>query len=894
MSALSPSDNATMISEQSAAAQGINTDSINVIRNIRHYGLFSGRIPALLAMVFSFFLLSNCADKQSYDQRAGDLRLAVDQTGKITVLQDVSDGTNYTASHEASYLLVCQKYGPDTDTTVLQPQSMQIVEQNGSETVLDLLYPEGIRVTVGIVAEPDYFRMEVVDADPVSEISAITWGPYNTTMRGHIGEWVGLNRSDRFTIGLMGLEPNTDGLSLNAATYTPDGSALHLVSYDHTRGRFVPFFLERPAHLRKSEPIPGLTVIGSSVALFGCPAGRDDELGIIEKIELNEGLPHPTFDGQWNKYSNEGQKFCIWAYYNEESFDDYLQLSEELSARILCRPGGFSSNWGHFDINPRIYPGGVDAIREDSREAKGEGIGLTLYTLTTFLKPNPDPEPYLSPIPDERLQTWRPETALAKDLGEKEGELILDKSEEVLAVLAAAGNKVIRVNDELIEFKAFSVHENRITASGCERGAFHTRAADHAEGSRVRLMYVAGYHNFYPGTLDLSNEFSARLSDMVVKTEVENFVVDGYESCMETGYGSYTGNVFLKNFYDVCLQQQKEVLVTTSMMTQYSWHVFSHISWGEGDRERGVRGTMLDYRLFRQMQLNRNLMPRKLGQYYPTDATAEDVNWIMAIGTGWDSGVDFLLNAEGLRQNSEYEEIVGTLDRWEKARAENAFSEAQKMALRQTDVLYTLSQEASGQWNLEFDRFWQNEKLSTLPSSAMNATAVDGGKESVRPCSIDWSWTHNPGLYDEVGLSDDLIGRANGEPVSWTVDYPDYTELETSWYPTSDRHFQCIIRLPEDAPCAVKNFKVSLGEKTVVIPAVLHPGQYISIPHVLEWACVYNKDHHVVGEVWLHGYLPKVHKGETIRISLTSESADDAFNPEVILNVRCQNGYFYQ
>ena len=287
-------------------------------------------------------------------------------------------------------------------------------------------------------------------------------------------------------------------------------------------------------------------------------------------------------------------------------------------------------------------------------------------------------------------------------------------------------------------------------------------------------------------------------------------------------------------------------------------------------------------------------MPNKLGQYYPGKATLEDINWIMAFATGWDSGVDFQLNVSEMKNNPDYQKIVESLHLWDQARAENAFTEKQKMELRQTDVLYNLSRKADGTWDLKFDRFWQNEKIMLLPPSVMNARAVNGGPESVRPCSIDWSWTHNPGLYNEVGLSDDLIQRTGTKETTWKVDYPRYTESEKSWYPTSDRHFQFVLRIPKEAPCAVKNFKVSINDKQVEIPVTLQPGQYISIPHLIEMACIYNENHRVIAEVKLHGYLPKVSKGSTAKVSMTCEPVDSKSKPEVILNVRCQNGYFYQ
>jgi hypothetical protein len=159
--------------------------------------------------------------------------------------------------------------------------------------------------------------------------------------------------------------------------------------------------------------------------------------------------------------------------------------------------------------------------------------------------------------------------------------------------------------------------------------------------------------------------------------------------------------------------------------------------------------------------------------------------------------------------------------------------------------------------------------------------------------SIDWRWTHNPGLYDEAGLSDDLVQQSGKRETRWKVTIPPYEENPESWFPTSNRYFQFVIRLPENAPCAVKNFHVSVNGETVEIPVVLQPGEYISIPHLLEMACVYDKTHHVTKEIYLHGYLPKVKKGETVTVGLSCEPFVKDANPEVILNVRCQNGYYY-
>ena len=851
--------------------------------------------------IIGILCLSACSNKQSFNQKAGNLRLVIDQTGKITALEDVAKGINYIATDTTSYLVECSKYLADSSSVFLKPQSMKIIDQPKSGTKVELSFKEGIKLTVLITPKEGYFRMELIGAEPVSEISQILWGPYKTTMRGLIGEWIGINRSNDFTLGMLSLEPNTDGILSNyssiAAEYTKNGSLLELTAFDQTRGRFVKFRDNNREKLRSSVPIPGLTVVGSTVALYGCPTGKTNELDVIEKIELGENLPHPTFAGKWNKkYPDAAQKLAIWAYNCDKSnFGEYLKITKEMGSNILCRNTGFFKNWGHFDYDLKVCPNGIDDILADSKQARKEGIGLSLYTLTTFLKPINDREPYLAPVPDDRLITWKPEAKLGKDLSPNDNELTLQKSDEVIEALNA-GDKVIRIDNELIDFKNFTVIGNEIIAKGCKRGAFYTDAVTHTKSSNVKLMCVSGFHNFYPKTIEFSNEFSDKFAEIQLDGDLDLFITDGFESCFEMGYGAYGCNVFLKNFYDKCSEKKKELLYSGSGLTNYTWHVFSHFTWGEYDQERGFRGTQLDPRIGYQIQLRNNLMPNKLGQYYPETGTAEDIEWLMGFSVGWESGVDFQLSdINKMRSNPDYDKILEIMKLWEQARSENAFTEQQKMALRQSDVQYKLSRkaDADGGWDLKFVRFWHNEKVRILPPSAMAAKPVNGGAESVKPCSIDRSWTHYPGTCDEVGLSDDLVHRTGTKETSWTVDYPAYTESPKSWFPTNKRYFQFVIRLPKNAPCAVKNFKVTANGKTIELPLTLQPGQYLSVPHPVEWACVYNEQNEVVGEIFFHGSLPKVEKGSTATVSLSCEPTDARKKPEVIVNVQCKNGFIF-
>jgi hypothetical protein len=76
------------------------------------------------------------------------------------------------------------------------------------------------------------------------DIGRITWGPINTCCEGPVSEYFGLVRSDDTTLGMMSLEPNTEGLRLSfdiriflpsAKKETPNEACINLYTFQPIR-----------------------------------------------------------------------------------------------------------------------------------------------------------------------------------------------------------------------------------------------------------------------------------------------------------------------------------------------------------------------------------------------------------------------------------------------------------------------------------------------------------------------------------------------------------------------------------------------------------------------------------------------------------------------------------
>ena len=833
----------------------------------------------LTGLIFACCIMMSAAD---FSITSGKLRLTISPSGEVTELVNLADGKNYIAAQKnknwRSYLIRCSKYGGNE----VDPSSMSVIKHAKTGAILQFKYPNNAVLTVKLQKKHGYIRMELIKATPLKDINKIIWGPYKTTMRGMVAQWLGFNRSNDFTIGCLSLEPNTDGrhgYDPISANYDGFGSHIELYSLDHTR----------PVEFRKymtSKPI-NVTVKGSAVALFGVPCGRKSELDMIEKIELAENLPHPTFQGKWNKRTPAVQKISLWLGLDHNNKEKCMKIAKEMSAGTICKMHGYYSNWGHFDIDKKIFPGGAEELKKyDEQLWNNMHVKNTTYTLSGFLKPMSGPEPWISPKPDPRLAHYDPISSVSSDFTKDAKSFKIKNVKGYLDIFKGNTYKVLRVGNEMIEFKQMKQEGHDLIIDGATRGAFKSTAVNHKKGEKVRYMYVSGYHNFYPGTVDMNNEMAANIGKIAQACASGVVILDGYESCFETGHTEYALNMFAKTIYN--LGGAKDRLMAYSLTQgNYNWHMMSYQSWGEYDLEKGFRGTMLDYRLMRQIQYRNNLVPNKMGQYYPTHATAEDIEWIMARVCGWEAGVDFNININEIVKNPEYKAMCNALRLWEKARMNNIFSDKQKICLRQTDRLYHLSEDKNGKLHLKFLKFWQHKGVKISPPSVFNVKAVKNA--AVKPLSVKWSWTHNPAIFSKCGLSNDLVYRTSAKGnAEWSVKVPKVSDNRMN----KEEAMLPLLRVPASAPCAITDIEIKVNGMSLKLPVTLNPGEYLSIPHKTKWGSIYDaKTHKVKREFYLQQfnscwYLPNLKRGKANKIELFCKPAKKGANVKVTLNLR--------
>ena len=645
-------------------------------------------------------LLSTFAFPPQHDLRTDTFHATVDAGGQFTAFVDPRDGVGYRPTDQSAPLARIRVGG-----AYREPESFS---RTGSDC--ELRFPGGARVMLRVAEKPSHLRFEVVAIEAPEEIELLMWGPYPTTIRRSIGETIGVVRGERFAIGLQGLNAKTiggaaanehdqmpsynifaggnyqdveDGVKElyrgDAALLTEFGSTIQAYTRDRSRDRVI----ENWGHPRFVSPaFADGGIVGSAIALFGCPV--EDTLETIGSIELAEGLPHPMIDGEWAKTARSATAAYLIIGFGEETIDEAIELTRRAGLEYLYHGGPFAT-WGTFELNKAQFPNGWEGLKRCVDKAREQGLRVGVHTLSNFITTN---DPLVTPVPDPGLAVVGT-SELVHGIDAAATELVVADGGwfENLGAL-----RCVRSGDELIQYG--KVDGNRLL--DCTRGAFGTQASGHAEGAAVGKLIDHAYRTFLTDAT-LGRRVSETIADLFNRTGLRQFSFDGLEGNWSTGMGQYGRTLFAEWWYDALKPELRgRVINDASNPGHYFWHIYTRMNWGE-PWYAGFRESQTQYRLMNQRYFERNLMPRMLGWFKMGTATSlEDAEWLMARSAGFNAGFALVTGPDAVAKNGFGEQILTAIRTWERARLAGAFSRSLEPQLQDISREFTLAEEDDG------------------------------------------------------------------------------------------------------------------------------------------------------------------------------------------------------
>jgi len=616
--------------------------------------------------------------------------LNIGSNGALMAFSRRSDGLDYLAKNQPAPLLSLRSggmlYAPD-----------QAAWDAAAHRLTLRFGKSGLSARVRVVSKPSHLSFELVDVSPAGSADLAVWGPYPTSIRKTVGEVVGVVRDGTFALGLQALNiktlggypENEEGSADHpyGARQTDFGSVLQAYSMDRSRPRSIAVWSKRAPNM-PVPAVPGETVLGSKIALFGCP--EPQALETLGQIEMTEGLPHPLIEGVWAKMSPERGRSYLIANFSESTIDEMLGYVKQANLMSLYHENAFKS-WGHYEPNPKFFPGGMAGLKACADKAKASGVRLGAHTLSNFIQTH---DPYITPEPDVRLAKTG-ESTLTEAVDAATSTIPVASPEYFTNRLGNELQTVV-IGKELVRYRSVSTNAPWKLLD-CQRGAYGTTATAHPQGSAAGKLMDHAYKVFFPN-LELQREIARNLARVFNASGLSHMDFDGHEGCLAPGEGTYGNEVFAKEFYDHL--DHTVINGTSPPLSHFYWHINSYCNWGE-PWYGGFRDSMQEYRINNQAFCERNFIPKMLGWYLLRTSTClSDMEWMLARSAGFDSGFALATSLDALRKNPEIGPILDALREWEKARRTGVFTPEQREALRNPKREFHLETVSGGGWDL--------------------------------------------------------------------------------------------------------------------------------------------------------------------------------------------------
>lgn len=659
----------------------------------------------MLVLFVTIVTISGC---QKYHNLETDkINLKISGNGMLASLKYKDNGKEYLAREQLSPLMTIRLNG-----LLHTPSSI-----SNSDDLYTLDFKDaGISASIKVETKGSYITFELIQLSDKEKVEFVMWGPFNTSIRQTVGETIGVVRDTVFAAGIQALNPRTlgghpeneddsfTGYDIFATTSLVDVADSVKILYRGNTARPELFGSSLNAYTRSRTDERTVSAMqhekyvapafndggpeGSKIALFGC--SPDEVLNIIEKIELDEGLPHPTLDGVWAKRSKRAVSAYLIQDFTPHNYKKAIELTKKAGLKYLYHGEPFET-WGHFKLRYNMTWEDLAAIVD---EAESQGIRVGLHTLSNFITTN---DPYVTPDPDSRLAKVG-SAFLTEDIS-SDAKVVPVSDPSFFNQMKNNTLHTVMIGDELIRYDSVT-ESGQWALTGCRRGAFGTRASSFRKGEAVSKLADHAYKVFLTDN-DLSAEVSERLAELFNRTGLKQISFDGLEGNSSTGMGKYGELLFVKKWYDnLDPEIRNDYIMDASTPGHYFWHMFTRMNWGE-PWYAGFRESQTEYRLLNQDYFRRNFIPCMLGWFRMRPSTSiEDIEWMLARSAAFDAGYALVTDPLVFERNGYSDQILEKIREWEKARMSGAFSAEQKKSMENIRNEFTLKTTGENQWQL--------------------------------------------------------------------------------------------------------------------------------------------------------------------------------------------------
>ena len=485
--------------------------------------------------------------------------------------------------------------------------------------------------------------------------------------RGKFGAWLDVDWNDRLAINLLGTDPS---------------AKIDAIAGDTTRILRAAMWPEV-----RTQPVGAALVVAEPAHL----------LERIAQLETDYGLPH----GVHGRLSPEAQQshWEVQEPLTPANVDRMIAYAHQAGLRqIWVNHVSFARSAGHFPWRDE-YPQGMQDLRAsvDRFAAAGITTGFHLHFNKAAIT-----DPYVTPVPDRRLNLRRHFTlATALDPAATKVRVL----ENPVDVTLDEGRRVLRFGDELITFRSYAT-EPPYEFSGCERGALGTAMTRHDAGVIGGLLDVDNWPRFvrFNQATDIQAEVARRLGEIYRGAGFKYIYFDGSED-VPPPYWFTVDDAQWQVYREF---SPEPIFSEASHFGHFDWHMMSHAHAEDAaKRAEDVKDLVRQRRLPEAEDFALSFTPCDFGWVRfatpgpKTNGMQPDIiEYVASRGAGWGCGLSITGSLAELDANPRTADNLGVIRRWEDARNNGSFTEAQRSELRRPAPEHTLLVDEQGRYEL--------------------------------------------------------------------------------------------------------------------------------------------------------------------------------------------------
>ena len=441
---------------------------------------------------------------------------------------------------------------------------------------------------------------------------------------------------------------------------------------------------------------------GAKVALVGVPTGKPDPaarlLDAIERVELEQGLPHPTINGVWIKRAPE--RFASYLMVGGVTQRNIDRVIEFAKGGFGCVELFFNRSTPSYEPNPAEFPDGFRGLREVADKLHAAGLQVGLHVMQGMVGWGSKDDPYLVPKADPRLLQDR-RAQLAAPLALKATEI---HAQESTADWPENGDLLL--DGEII-------HYGKRLPTGfaeCKRGLYGGQVTAHPAGTRlghlVNCFPIWGFTVYCPDVNStMIDEICGRIARVFNEVGADMSYFDGGEEiAVQPPQWRNQGRIVL----GVQARVKKPVIVEgNALYTHLSWHVITRGGPSFDPIYFGRRPYTLRFKGQNPAQWAQNLLTGDVGWFAPhchsatNDAVSPDEVMLLCLkALGGKAPISIEVDADHLWDNKRMPEMLRIIRDCDELKRRDYFSEAACAELAKPMAEHLLERAADGGWQL--------------------------------------------------------------------------------------------------------------------------------------------------------------------------------------------------